>query len=201
MALGGLVWYHREGTLMTAAIRPPINQNLLGKNGYQFHIKKLPNTNFFVQNCNIPGISIDPVQIGTPLVSLPFSGDHITYQELTVTFKIDEDLGSYIDLYTWIRQLGFSEDTREYATIASKSLSSGDGIVSDASLIILDAKKRPNYELVFINAFPVSLSTIELGYNVTDVEYLTADATFRYDTFDIARIKAGSAQLIENPGG
>lgn len=176
---------------MALSISPPLNQNFLGKNGFRFGIKKLPNTNFFVQSCNIPGISIDPVMIGTPLVNLPYSGDHITYQELTVTFKIDEDLGSYIDVYTWIRQLGFSEDSSEYATIASQSKISGNGIVSDASLIILDAKKRPNYEIVFINAFPISLSTIELGYTINDVEYLTADAVFRFDTFDINRAKAG----------
>lgn len=169
----------------------PTNQNFLGKNGFQFFIKKLPNTNFFVQGCNIPGISIDPVNIGTPLVNLPFSGDHITYQELTITFKIDEDLGSYIDIYTWIRQLGFSEDSSEYATIAKQPRMSGNGIVSDASLIILDAKKRSNYEITFINSFPISLSTLQLGYTVDDVEYLTADATFRYDTFDIARMKYG----------
>lgn len=108
-----------------------------------------------------------------------------------MTFKVDEDLGSYIDIYTWIRQLGFSEDSSEYATIASQSIVSGNGIVSDASLIILDAKKRANYELVFINAFPISLSTLQLGYTVEDVEYLTADASFRYDTFDINRIKYG----------
>lgn len=168
---------------------PPTNQNFLGKNGFQFHISKLPNTNFFVQSCNIPGISIEPVIIGTPLVNLPFSGDHITYQELTITFKIDEDLGSYIDIYTWIRQLGFSEDTDEYADIAGQSRISGNGIVSDASLIILDAKKRGNYELVFTNAFPVSLSTLQLGYTVKDVEFLTADAVFRYDTFGITRVK------------
>lgn len=167
----------------------PSNQNFLGKNGFQFSIHKLPNTNFFVESCNIPGISIDPVFIGTPLVNLPFSGDHITYQELTITFKVDEDLGAYIDIYTWIRQLGFSEDSSEYATIASKSIVSGNGIVSDASLIILDAKKRGNYEIVFINAFPITLSTLQLGYTVEDVEYLTADATFRYDTYDINRIK------------
>lgn len=180
---------------------PPLNQNFLGKNGFKFFIKKLPNTNFFVQSCNIPGISIDPVMIGTPLVNLPYSGDHITYEELTITFKVDEDLGSYIDLYTWIRQLGFSENTDEYAAIASKSKISGDGIVSDASLIILDAKKRPNYDFTFINAFPVSLSTVQLGYVVNDVQYLTADATFRYDTFDITRVKYGASQLVANPGG
>lgn len=170
---------------------PPINQNFLGKNGFQFGIRKLPNTNFFVQAVNIPGISITPVIIGSPLVDLPFSGDHITYEELTITFKVDEDLGAYIDVYTWIRQLGFSEDSSEYATIAAQSKISGNGITSDASLMILDAKKRPNYELVFINAFPVSLTTIQLGYSIEDVQYLTCDATFRYDTYDINRVKAG----------
>lgn len=170
---------------------PPLNQNFLGKNGFQFNIHKLPNTDFFVQECNIPGISIQPIEIGTPLVNIPYSGDHITYDELVITFKIDEDLGAYMDIYTWVRQLGFSENSSEYATIAQQSKTSGNGITSDASLIILDAKKRPNYELTFRDAFPISLSTINLSYTIDDVEYLTADATFRYLTFDIARVKFG----------
>lgn len=186
---------------MTALGMPPENQNFLGKNGFQFGIKKLPNTNFFVQGVNIPSLSITPVEIGTPLVNLPYSGDHIDYEELRITFKIDEDLGAYIDIFTWIRQLGFSETTDEYKTIASKSVTSGDGIVSDATLIILDSKKRANYELTFYNAFPVSLSGFQLGYDVNDIEYLTTDAVFRYDTFAMTRIKYGMSERIENPGG
>ena len=167
----------------------PTNQNFLGKHGFRFGIKKLPNTNFFVEGCNIPGISITPVIIGSPLVNLPYSGDHIDYEEFSLTFKVDEDLTAYMDVYTWMTQLGFPEDTSQYATIAAKSKISGDGIFSDASLIILDAKKRSNYELTFNNAFPVSLSTIQLGYTVIDVEYLTATAQFRYDSFSMNRIK------------
>jgi hypothetical protein len=184
MALNRLEWQ----TPMTI-INIPTNQNYLGKHGFRFGVRKLPNTNFFVEACNIPGISIEPVLIGTPLVNLPFSGDHISYDELSLTFKIDEDLGAYNDIYTWIRQLGFSEDSSEYAEIASQSKISGLGIVSDASLIILDAKKRPNYELVFTNAFPISLTALQLGYTVMDVEYLTTTAQFRYDTFSITRVK------------
>jgi|SRR5882757_1250523 len=182
-------------------LTPPSNQNFLGRNGFRFAIKKLPSTNFFIQNCNIPGLSITPVEIGNPLVNIPYSGDHINYDELTITFKIDEVLGAYIDIFTWIRQLGFSESSTEYATIAAKSIVSGEGIVSDATLSILDAKFRSNYELTFINAFPISLSQIQFAYDITDVEYLTADAVFRYDTFDITRVKSGASQIIENPGG
>lgn len=187
--------------MVNPASFPPTNQNLLGKNGFQFGIIKLPNTNFFVQGCTIPGISIDPVIIGTPLVNLPYSGDHITYEELTIRFKVDEDMGAYIDIYTWIRQLGFSESTDEYAEIASQPVGSGKGIVSDAFLVVLDAKKRPNMKFTFVNSFPISLSSLQLGYDVNDTEYLTADATFRYDTFYIERVKYGMSEHIENPGG
>lgn len=167
----------------------PTNQNFLGKNGFRFHIQKLPNTNFFVQHANIPAVSITPVEVGSPLVNLPYSGEHMDYNELSITFKVDEDLGAYIDLYNWMRGLSFPEDSSEYRNLFLQPRASGNGIYSDASLIILDAKKRANYELTFIDAFPVSLSEISLGYDVDDAEYLTADASFRYTLYDISRIK------------
>lgn len=184
----------------------PLNQNLLGKHGFEFSVFKLPNTNFFVQTCNIPGLSIDPVMIGSPLVTLPYSGDHIDYEELTITFKLDEDMGAYNDLHRWMRGLGFPQNTDEYDDLADTagtrlSRNPGVGIFSDASLIILDAKKQPNYEVTFIDAFPISLSSLQLGYNVTDVEYLTVSASFRYTNFNITRIKNGLSENIQNPGG
>lgn len=180
---------------------PPLNQNFLGKNGFVFNVVKLPNTDFFIQQCSLPGLSIDPVLIGNPLVSTPYSGDHITYQELEITFKVDEDMGSYIDVHNWMRGLGFPEDNSEYAKLIQTPVINGGGIYSDISLIVLDAKKRANYEFTFIDAFPVSLSTLQLGYDVTDVEYITADASFRYRNFSIQRIKDGFSQLVQNPGG
>jgi hypothetical protein len=178
-----------------------MNQNLLGKNGFEFRVFKLPNTNFFVQRCNVPGLSIDPVLIGNPLVTLPYSGDHISYEELTISIKLDEDMGAYNDIHRWMRGLGFPENTDEYDTLAANSRQSGLGLFSDASLMILDAKKRPNYEITFMDAFPVSISSLQLGYDVTDVEYLSAEVSFRYTNFNITRVKFGSSEHIQNPGG
>lgn len=170
---------------MTVLGAPPSNQNFLGKNGFVFSIKKMPNTNFFVQGCNIPGISIEPVIIGTPLVNFPFSGDHIDYGEFTITFKVDEGLGAYLDVHNWMRGLGFPTNSEEYAELAAQPRMSGNGITSDASLLILDAKKRTQYALSFTDAFPVSLSALDLGYDIETIEYLTATATFRYTYFNI----------------
>jgi len=183
-------------------LTPPANQNFLGKNGFQFNIAHLPNTSFFVQECNIPGMTIDPVFIGNPLVSLPYSGDHVQHEELTITFKMDEDLGAYIDIYKWMYGLGFPENSEQYANLAAQAIWTGKGLVSDATLMILDAKKRPNYKIIFNNAFPVSLSTIQLSTSGPEggAEFITADCSFRYDTFDIQRVKAGSSEWVMNQG-
>jgi hypothetical protein len=180
----------------------PINQNFLGSTSFAFWIKKIPNTNFFVQRANIPGISINPARTPNPLVNIPYSGDHIDYEEFVITFKIDEDLQAWRDIYDWIRGLGFSESTDEYKKLANEEIIvKGGSLKSDASLIILDAKKRPNFDLTFNDAFPIALSSIQLQYTPDNIEYLTADATFAYTTYDIVRIKNGQSEQIVNPGG
>jgi hypothetical protein len=186
---------------LTTVLQQPPNQNFLSSTTFQFFVKKIPNADFFIQRANIPGISIDPVIIGSQLVDVPYSGDHIKYEELNITFRIDEDLSSYLDIYYWIKGLGFSEDSSEYAAIANQSRFSGNGITSEASLIILDAKKRVNFEVTFLDAFPISLSSLQMEYTVDETQYLTADAVFQYSGFDIARIKYGAAALVVNPGG
>jgi hypothetical protein len=165
----------------------PSNMNFLGQTTFQFSIIKLPTTNFFVQNAVIPAISLPSVGYGTPLTQIPYEGDHISFDPVPITFAVDEDLKNYIELFNWLSGMGFPEDTNQYAAIAGQRR--GFGIFSDAELIVLDAKHIPNVKFTFIDAFPTSLSEINLEYTDDDVEYRTCTATFAYQTFQIESLR------------
>ena len=164
----------------------PTNKNFLSPLGFRFFIKKLPNVNFFTQRANIPGISIasQPIQ-PNPFTKIPYAGDHIEYNEFSVTFRVDEDLTNYMELHNWIKGLGFPENYDEYKELALKQPGSGEGLKSDATLIITTNGKTPNFECVFEDAFPISLTDLVFETTDTSVNYIVASASFRYTLYKI----------------
>lgn len=173
---------------MTAVSNIPENLNFLSPLNFRFQIKKCPMVNFFIQNVNLPGIALGaPVQ-PNPFVEIPKPGDHLNYDELMINFKLDEDLQNYLELHNWITQLGFPQRYEQYRTLSGQPVYTGEGVFSDMSLIILTSSKNPNYEVVFQDAFPVSLSSVVFDSTQEDVNHLEAAATFRYKLYTIQQI-------------
>lgn len=164
----------------------PTNKNFLSPLGFRFLVKKLPNVNFFAQKANIPGISMGTTEQPNPFIAIPYYGDHMQFNELEVTFRVDEDMKNYLEINTWIRALAFPEKFSEFAALFKKTPMSGEGLKSDASLIITTNGKNPNYECSFQDIFPISLS--DLVFDTTDdsVNYLEATVQFRYTQYKIS---------------
>jgi len=170
---------------MVALDRTPINTNFLQPEGYIFSVKKLPTVVYFTQEINVPGLSIGPTEHPNPFVKIPISGEHIDFEDLVITFKIDENMKNYIELFNWINGLGFPEDFSEYKEIAQKPKLTSEGLVSDISLLITTNIKNANIEILFRDAFPISLSGFNLNVKDYSVERLEATARFKYLKYDI----------------
>jgi len=167
----------------------PSNRNFLSPVSFRFSINKLPNTNFFVQAVNVPSITLGETQgLDTPFVKVPVPGDHISFAELNVTFRVDEDLNNYRELFDWINGIGFPESFNQYAQLDNQPEGSGAGIYSDASLVIVNSARRPNLEVRFEDIFPTSLTDINFDIRQTDIEYVEATATFRYKYYTISEL-------------
>lgn len=173
---------------MSAIDNTPKNTNFLSPLNFRFNIKKAPHVNFFIQEVNIPDISIRPAMAPNPFVTIPNSGEHIAYSELSIKFKVDEDLTNYLEIHNWIKGLGKPDNFNQYKELQDKPSYTGDGIISDISVIILSNNKNPNFEVIYKDAFPVSIS--ELKFNTTEgtINYLTASANFRYVSYEINKI-------------
>jgi hypothetical protein len=127
----------------------------------------------------------------TPFVNIPTIGDRITYAEFQVSFKVDEDLRNYIELYDWMVQLGFPESFDQAKNIYGTGTSVDfrvDGPYSDATLTILNSAMRPNLEVLFEDAYPISLSDLQFSATAPSVDYIECQATFRYKLFRILRL-------------
>lgn len=172
---------------MSAIDNTPDNLNYLSSLNYKFQIKRAPHVNFFIQKVTIPRLYLKPIETPNPFVTIPVGGDHLSYDFLSVTFKVDEELNNYLQIHNWIRALGKPTSFEEYASIAQKPIWTGDGLTSDVTVSILSNIKTMNYDVTYIDAFPVNLSQLEFSTTDTDIKYLEATAHFRFTYYDIAK--------------
>lgn len=157
-----------------------IKQNYLSPIEFRFLIKRLPYTEFFTQSANVPGLSISATEMATPFKTLYFSGDNVTFNEFTVNVRVDENMNNYQEIFNWIVGLSFPDNFDQYA-----NLSEGDGIYSDATLMIMTSGKNPNLQIVYKDIFPTSLGDIQLNTTSGDVDYATCDITFKIASYEI----------------
>jgi hypothetical protein len=164
------------------------NTNFLPIVGFKFGIKKLPTTNYFVQSVNIPGVELGLAPVDTPFIRFNLPGDHLKYRELTVTFRVDEDMKNYLEIYDWIIQLGFPDNFNQYKQISNKNATSGEGVTSDGTLIVQNSARVPNMEITYIDMFPRSLSDVVLDSRDSSIQYAEATATFKFRKFEIKHL-------------
>jgi len=175
---------------MSVLSNQPTNRNFLSQLGFKFQVKKLPNTNYFIQSVNLPAISLGESGEDNPFIRIPVPGDHLVYNDLVMNFRVDEDFKNYLELHGWLVGLGFPEGFTQYKALDDqrKAPGTGEGIYSDASLMILDSAMNPNIEIIFEDMYITSLSDIEFSSVGTDVDYVLCTATFRYKIYKISQL-------------
>jgi len=165
------------------------NNNYLSPIGFKFLIEKAPKTTFLCQTASIPDISVGEVNIPTPFTSFPIEGN-FKYGELSFKFLIDENLENYLEVHNWMRALGvpfsFAERANfERAVQRIEDRQKDRNIFSDGTLIVQTNNLTSNFDIVFTDMFPTSLSTLEFDATVTDNNFMTADVSFAYMYYEI----------------
>ena len=94
--------------------RQPSNLDYAANTQFRFLIDKLPKTEFFVKAANIPGVSIGEVTQPTPLSNITLPGDTLSFENLNITFIVDEFFNNYIEVQDWMRGTAFPVDHKEY---------------------------------------------------------------------------------------
>jgi hypothetical protein len=174
-----------SNTAHIATDETPEELNFLPGHIFKFTVKKLPTVTFNIQTINLPGIAFGPTQQETPFVKMPIPGDHLIYDNLQITYRVDEDLTNYKEIHDWIKALGYPDNFPQVANLLAQEKTTGNGEYSDMSLIISNSSRIPTSEIHFKDAFPISISSLIFNTTLTDVDYLEASATFVYRSFDI----------------
>lgn len=159
----------------------PKDVNFLSPLGFRFSLRRSPHVNFFCTDASIPNFELGTAEMPSPFKIIPLPGDKPRFGDLTLTFKLDEKLQNYLEIFNWMVKIGFPESYDQYASIERAPIGSGQGVVSDATVTILNSSMDPTTEFRFQNMYPVSLSDLNFTTTDTTVNYITARASFRFE--------------------
>ena len=172
------------------------NRNFLAPVGFKFNLQRSPGTAYFCNQANIPDITLGVTEQPSYLRQIPTPGDMMDFGDLNLRFLVDEDLKNFMEIQNWMRGLGFPESVQEFRDLTKtgsrpeKSYKSeGDDIYSDGTLQILSSNMVARFNVNFKDLFPVSLTTLTFDATDTDIEYFTADATFKYTSYNLTNLQ------------
>lgn len=163
----------------------PDTVNFLSPLGFKLIIERAPSVNYFVQQVSLPSVNLGQTSVPTPFTRLQLGGDHVTYSELAVTFKVDENCENYIEMLNWINGLGFPDSFDQSFDRSVSFPVPEKKALSDIKLIILSSSKNPIHEVTFIDSYPTSLTNLNFTSTMSDVDYLECTVTFAFRTFNI----------------
>ena len=170
---------------------------------FRFKCSKLPEVEFFCQTANIPGIGLGVADVETTLKSIPFPGDKVTYQDLSISFLVDENLNNYKEIHDWIIGLGAPQNHTQFSTLRdtgtdrfpgqttnspNNNTVPDGGTYSDATLTVLNSKNIAVTEIRFHNIFPTSLGALSYDVQASDVNYLSTSVDFSYMYYEIVHL-------------
>ncbi len=123
----------------------------------------------------------------TYLKDLDVPGDKMTYGDFTLRFLVDENLENYMAVHNWLTGLGYPETTQQFRDLTTddEGLRDLKRQFSDGSLHILNSNFRPQAIVKFKDLFPVSLTSLDFEASDTDVNYFTAEVSFKYTVYNI----------------
>lgn len=176
---------------MAALDNQPTNRNLLSPTGFRFILSRTPNLNYFTYSVPIPTLSLGEYDQETPLVRLPYAGDKLRYEPLSLRFRVDEDLTNYLEIHNWLTSLGYPESFEQsaYRGPGSGGTAYRDGeVFSDGTLLIMTSNQNPNLQINFKRMFPIALTELNFDASLEDVPYLEATVTFRYYVYTIEKL-------------
>ena len=197
-----------------ATNRQPTVMDYSQSNQFKLFMPIFPTTEWFVVRANIPSVTLGQADQYTPFVDIAVAGDKLQYGDFNLTFMVDEQLKNYMEMYDWVKNIGFpfsgqdqfnrldrpdGQNRGDNSQVRGKNSSTyvqrnDRDLYTDIILTILSSKNNPVAEVFVYECFPVSLGTIEYNQQETDTSYATCDVSFAYTWFDV--VKATSTATV-----
>jgi len=148
----------------------------------------MPNISFFAQEVQMPGISLPRLDQATTLSTIAIPSDKLSFEQLEVTFIVDEQMNNWYEVFKWMQGLGHPEDHNQYTLENNRGFANESDLsrnFSDATLSILGSNNQPVRTFRFVDCFPSGLSGFTCSTTNSDVQYVTARVTLEYTYFKL----------------
>jgi len=156
----------------------PSNRNFLNPIGFLLKLEKFEGVDFFCQSVNIPDVTMPTTEVASPFRNLPIiPGGGVTFGDFSVRFIVDEDLKNYYSIHSWMRDVGNADQMARTTT--------EDNIFTTGQLHIVTSSYNPAFIVEYRDLFPVALTNLQFDATINDVEYITAEVTFKHQQFFI----------------
>ena len=163
------------------------NRNFLAPVGFKFSLSKFPKVDFFCNSARIPEITLGTAIQPSYLKEIDIPGEKLIYGDLSIRFLVDEQLENYVAVHNWITGLGFPESPQQFIdkTTDRDGLRDFQEQFCDGSLHILNSNYNDVAIVKFKDIFPTSITSLDFDATETDINYFTAEATFKYVIYSI----------------
>ena len=193
---------------ISATNRQPTVFDYSQSNQFKVFLPIFPTVEWFVVRANVPSVQLGVADRYTPFVQLALVGDHITYGDFSMTFIVDENLKNYMEMYNWVKNIGFPFEHAQFNVLErpdygnrsggqkynaendTYSKVNDDDLYSDIILQIMTAKNNLIAECFIYEAFPTTLGAIEYSQQETDMTYATCEVGFAYSWFDMKPVSS-----------
>ena len=154
---------------MASLAEQPNNINYLTGVQFKFELVGYPGVGFFIQTCNLPGLSTQAAQMPFPRQpGIQKNLGVIEFEMLSIQFLVDEYLKNYQSIWNWMMDK--------------------NGENTSAILTLLSSHMNPFMEIHFNGCFPIGLSEILFDSSSVEPEYKVANLQMTYTHYSFERL-------------
>jgi len=158
------------------------NINYLQPTSYKLVIDRdnYPNLEYFAQTITHPGMILNPSEVPfRKLAGVPIVGGSLTFNELSATIILDEDMTAYDEMYAWIRRVVDNQPVGALERNSGKPPT-----YSDITLSILSSHNNQTKQVKYLECCPTALGDINFESTATGTEFITFSVSFRFTYFE-----------------
>lgn len=153
--------------------------SLLKSSNFQLTLKSIhKDIEFFVTEVNIPGITIGSMEMQYMSMSRKIPGDSLTFDNLTATVLVDEELKVLDEILSTIK----------FTHNAEKNTYTIDPVLFEANLFITSNKNNVKFQFTFHDAWIESFSELPFSSTTTDENNLSTTIGIRYNFYTFKRV-------------
>ena len=127
----------------------------------------------FCSEVQLPGITLDTIIIETPFYDQKEASNKISFDDVIVTYTIDEKFDNYKLLLNWLLYLKHPERFE----VRNQKVT--------ASLFTYTNNENPGTEFILHNIFPISIEPVNFDTKIEDIEDILNTVSFAIEYFEI----------------